>query len=67
MFKHMAFKGTEQAIGPKTGLKRKKLWWLIEEVYDRLEQERRKGPRADHAKIAAIEEELKAAIEKAKL
>jgi predicted Zn-dependent peptidase len=64
MFEHMAFKGTE-TIGTKNWPEEKKALAAIEEVYDRLEQERRKGPRADQAKIATIEEEVKAAIEKA--
>ena len=64
MFEHMAFKGTE-TIGTKNWPEEKKALAAIEEVYDRLEQEQRKGPPADPAKIAAIEEELKAAIEKA--
>ncbi|MCU1272622.1 MAG: peptidase domain protein [Bryobacterales bacterium] len=64
MFEHMAFKGTE-TIGTKNWPEEKKALAAIEDVYDRLEQEHRKGPRADPKKIAALEEEVKAAIEKA--
>src|SRR6266581_7507096 len=57
MFEHMAFKGTE-TIGTKNWMEEKKALAAIEEVYDRLEQEQRKGPRADPKKIAALEEEV---------
>jgi len=64
MFEHMAFKGTE-TIGTKNWPEEKKAMAEIEAVYDRLEQERDKGYRADQKKIADIEKELKAAIAKA--
>jgi predicted Zn-dependent peptidase len=64
MFEHMAFKGTD-TIGSKNWPEEKKAMAAIEEVYDRLEQERRKGPRADPEKIKALEAEVKEAIEKA--
>jgi predicted Zn-dependent peptidase len=64
MFEHMAFKGTE-TIGAKNWPEEKKAMAAIEEVYDRLEQERRKGPRADPKKVEAIQTEVKAAIENA--
>src|SRR5260370_2841514 len=64
MFEHMAFKGTE-TIGTKNWPEEKKAMDAIEATYDRLEQERRKGPRADKQKIASLENELKAAIAKA--
>src|SRR5438105_2384565 len=64
MFEHMAFKGTE-TIGTKNWPEEKKALAAIEEIYDRLEQERRKGPRADPNKIAVLQAEVKAAIEKA--
>ena len=64
MFEHMAFKGTE-TIGTKNWMEEKKALATVEEVYDRLEAEQRKGPRADKQKIAALERELKAAIGKA--
>ncbi len=64
MFEHMAFKGTE-TIGTKNWPAEKKDMDAIETVYDRLDQQRRKGPRADASKVKALEGEVKAAIEKA--
>ncbi len=64
MFEHMAFKGTE-TIGTKNWPEEKKAMAAIEEVYDRLEQERRKGPHADPKKVEALEGEVKQAVEKA--
>ena len=64
MFEHMAFKGTD-TIGTKNWPEEKKALAAIEDAYDRVDQERRKGPRADPKKIAALESEAKAAIEKA--
>jgi len=64
MFEHMAFKGTE-TIGSKNWPEEKKALAAIEEAYDRLEQERRKGPRADAKKVEALESDAKAAVEKA--
>ena len=64
MFEHMAFKGTE-TIGTKNWPEEKKALAAIEDAYDRLDQEHRKGPRADPKKVAALESDVKAAIEKA--
>src|SRR5438034_11834468 len=64
MFEHMAFKGTP-TIGSKNWPEEKKAMEAIEAVYDQLEQERRKGPRADPKVIQALQAEVKAAIEKA--
>jgi len=64
MFEHMAFKGTE-TIGSKNWPEEKKAMEAIEEAYDRLDGERRKGPRADPKKIGTLEAEVKAAVEKA--
>jgi predicted Zn-dependent peptidase len=64
MFEHMAFKGTE-TIGTKNWPEEKKAMDAIEATYDRLEQERRKGPRADPKVIQSHQIEVKAAIEKA--
>ena len=64
MFEHMAFKGTE-TIGSKNWPEEKKAMAAIEDVYDRLEQERRKGPHADAKKIQTLEAEVKEAVEKA--
>src|SRR5256885_6400624 len=64
MFEHMAFKGTD-TIGTKNWPEEKKAMEAIEAAYDRLEQERRKGPRADPKVIRSPQAEVKAAIEKA--
>ena len=64
MFEHMAFKGTE-TIGTKNWPEEEKAMEAIEAAYDRLEQERRKGPRADPKSIQSVQAEVKAAIEKA--
>src|SRR5580698_7293376 len=64
MFEHMAFKGT-QTIGTKNWPEEKKALDAIEQVYDRLDQERRKWFRADPKKIEALEGEVKEAIAKA--
>src|ERR1700729_1600229 len=64
MFEHMAFKGT-QTIGTKNWPEEKKALDAVEQVYDRLDQERRKRFQADPKKIAALEAEVKQAIAKA--
>jgi predicted Zn-dependent peptidase len=64
MFEHMAFKGTD-TIGTTNWPEEKNALEAIEAVYDRLEVEENKGPRADHAKVKALEEQLKMAIEHA--
>jgi predicted Zn-dependent peptidase len=61
MFEHMAFKGTP-TIGSKNWPKEKAALAQIEAVYDKLDQEKRKGFRTDPKKIEAIEAELKDAI-----
>src|SRR5262249_2297415 len=61
MFEHMAFKGTH-TIGTKNWPAEKKALDAIEDVYDRLDQEKRKGFRKDPKKIEALEAELKKAI-----
>jgi predicted Zn-dependent peptidase len=64
MFEHMAFKGTE-TIGTNNWPEEKNAMAAIEEIYDRLEQERRKRSHADANKIQALETEVKEAVEKA--
>src|SRR5450631_4169889 len=64
MFEHMAFKGTP-TIGTKNWPAEKAAMDAVEGVYDRLDAERNKGPRADPKKIAAQQMELEAAMEKA--
>src|SRR5580692_2905591 len=53
MFEHMAFKGT-QTIGTKNWPEEKKALDAIEVVYDRLDNERNKGFRADPKKVEAL-------------
>ena len=62
MFEHMAFKGTE-TIGATDWASEKKALDAIEEVYDRLEAERNRGPKADKEKIQALEAQLKINID----
>jgi predicted Zn-dependent peptidase len=66
MFEHMAFKGTPW-IGSKNWPEEQKALDELEEIYARLEQERRKDLRADPAKVEALQSRVKAAIEKADL
>jgi predicted Zn-dependent peptidase len=64
MFEHMAFKGTE-TIGTSDWAAEKKAMDAVELIYDRLDAERNKGPKAEPARVGAIENELKAAIDRA--
>ncbi len=64
MFEHMAFKGTE-TIGTKDWPAEKKALDAIEEVYDRLDAERNKGPKAEESKINVLQAQLKMAIDEA--
>src|SRR5581483_10279398 len=64
MFEHMAFKGTE-TIGTKDWPAEKRALDLVEETYDRLEEERAKGPKADVARVSYLELQLNNAIEAA--
>ena len=64
MFEHMAFKGTE-TIGTKNYALERQAMDEMERVYDRYDAERNKGLKADPKKIADLEEQLKAAMEKA--
>ena len=64
MFEHMAFKGTE-TIGTTNWREEKKAISAIETAYDRLDAERNRGPKADPKKVAALEHEVEAAIERA--
>src|ERR1700722_5998790 len=57
MFEHMAFKGTP-TIGTKNWPAEKAAMDAVELVYDRLDAERNKGPRADPKKIDMIQTEL---------
>src|ERR1700693_1602543 len=64
MFEHMAFKGTP-TIGTRNWPAEKAAMDAVEQVYTRLDAERNKGPHADPNKMAAISNELAAAMEKA--
>ena len=64
MFEHMAFKGTE-SIGSTNWPEEKKALEAVERAYDRLDQERDKGPRASKDRVAKLDEEVKAAMDKA--
>ncbi len=64
MFEHMAFKGTE-TIGSKNYAEEKKALAAVDEVYDALDAERARGPRADPKRIQDLEKRLEAAIAKA--
>src|SRR2546426_10592919 len=62
MFEHMAFKGTP-SIGSKNWPEEKKALAEVEEVYAKLEEERRKDLRAGRNKIETLEIQLKAAVD----
>src|SRR5665213_2220822 len=64
MFEHMAFKGTP-TIGTKNWPEEKTAMDAVDVIYNLLDAERNKGPRADAKKIAAIEADLAAAMQKA--
>lgn len=65
IFEHMAFKGTT-SIGTKEIARELEAIEAEEETFLALRRERAKGPRADTARIAQLEEELDAAIEASK-
>jgi predicted Zn-dependent peptidase len=64
MFEHMAFKGTAE-IGSKDWSQEKEAMEAIEKTYDELDAERAKGPRAALERVAALEADLKSAVERA--
>ncbi|HEX5227278.1 MAG TPA: pitrilysin family protein, partial [Bryobacteraceae bacterium] len=64
MFEHMAFKGT-QTIGTTNYPLERKAMDEVEHVYDRYDAERNKGLNADKQKLADLQQQLKAAMEKA--
>lgn len=64
MFEHMIGKGTV-SVGTKNWAEEEKALAAVEAAYDRLEQERRKGVRAEAARLKELEAGLKAAIDKA--
>lgn len=66
MFEHMAFKGTPW-IGSKNWPEEKKALDEVEQIYAKLEEERRKDLRADRNKIEKLEAQLKTTVDKAGL
>jgi len=64
MFEHMAFKGTE-TIGTKNWPAEKKAMDEVERIYDQFDAERNKGVRGDRSKLQTLQEQLKAAMDKA--
>ena len=64
MFEHMAFKGTE-TIGTKNWPAEKKAMDEVERIYDLVDSEKNKGLRADPKKLQALQDQLKAAMDKA--
>jgi len=64
MFEHMAFKGTE-TIGTRNWADEKKALDAIEDLYDRLEAERNRGPRADQSRVEMLQTQLKLAVDRA--
>jgi predicted Zn-dependent peptidase len=64
MFEHMAFKGT-QTIGTKNYPLERKAMDEVEHIYDEYDAEHNKGLKADPKKLADLQEQLKAAMEKA--
>ena len=64
MFEHMIGKGTT-TLGTKNWALEEKSLAAVEAAYDKLDNERRKGPRADKAVLSALEADLKKAIESA--
>ena len=64
MFEHMAFKGT-QTIGTINWPEEKKALEEVEAIYDRIEAEENKGPRASQEAIRGMQAELKLAMDRA--
>ena len=64
MFEHMAFKGTAQ-IGTTDYSAEKQAMDEVERIYDRYDEERARGVKADPEKLRSLQIELKAAMEKA--
>jgi len=64
MFEHMAFKGTPQ-IGTTDYEAEKQAMDNVERIYDQYDEERARGARADPAKLASLQAELREAMKKA--
>jgi predicted Zn-dependent peptidase len=64
MFEHMAFKGTE-TIGTRNWVDEKRALDAIEDLYDRLEAEKNRGPGADQSRVGTLQTQLKLAMDRA--
>src|SRR5688572_11638535 len=64
MFEHMIGKGTT-TVGTKNWAAEQKALERVETLYDRLDEERRKGSRVDKEKLKQLEAEFKDAVESA--
>jgi predicted Zn-dependent peptidase len=64
MFEHMIGKGTI-TVGTRNWEAERKALERVESVYDRLEEERRRGSRADQQRLKQLEEEYKKTVEEA--
>ena len=64
MFEHMAFKGTE-TIGTANWPEEKKALDELEKVYDKLDEELDKGPRADPDKVRILRIDVQSAMDRA--
>ena len=64
MFEHMAFKGTE-TLGTLNWPEEKKALAEVEAVYDKLDQELAKGPRADQDKVRLLRLDVRSAMDRA--
>ena len=64
MFESLAFKGTE-TIGTRNWADEKKALDAIEDLYDRLDAERNRGPKADQSRVETLQTQLKLAVDRA--
>lgn len=64
MFEHMAYKGTE-SIGTRNWVEEKKAIDSIDEAYDRMEAEARKGVKADEIRVEMLRNQARQATETA--
>jgi predicted Zn-dependent peptidase len=64
MFEHMAFKGTE-TLGTANWPEEKKALAELEKVYDKLDEELAKGPRADPDKLRILHLDVQSAMDRA--
>jgi predicted Zn-dependent peptidase len=64
MFEHMAFKGTE-TLGTRNWPEEKKALAEVEKVYDKLDEELAKGPRADDDKVRLLRLDVQSQMDRA--